>query len=541
MRRVTVVVGVLLAWGAAGCGARTRVGPAGASGEADAGALDDGAFDGGADAAAPDAGVLDAGGRDASADAVADARPDASGGRVCTRDGDCRGGRLCRLERGSSQEDLAPALLTCGLSWRGGRRPGASCAVEEDCGRGLCLVSDRCALPCATDADCPEGQWCAEGARVRRGRRALQFASVCVDVVNLPLSVGFERRAAGTVEPSEEADVSLDLPGKEGSVLHVLWNRSRPDLRGYVFLWRLEDRADGRVLFDLDYFTDPVAAPTPLNSVSYGASRFDELPLLVPNGPATTSSPAGYRLWIGTEFPAPLERTTAWRVSQGDVLDLDVFYVGGGDLHPRGPRRGPPLVEGWIERVHEIFDQVSLRIGVVRHHDVVGGTRADYASLSTVDEETDEGRLRELFRLSAGLGRPSVPVFLVRDLGLALGVAANVPGAQGMHGRGASGLAIAVDAISDYAASGGETMAHEIGHFLGLFHTSEQNGFVFEALEDTPECRADRDVDGDGYVDTMECTGAGSDNLMFWASSEEEQSRLSPEQGRILRSSMVVR
>ena len=34
----------------------------------------------------------------------------------------------------------------------------------------------------------------------------------------------------------------------------------------------------------------------------------------------------------------------------------------------------------------------------------------------------------------------------------------------------------------------GIVFAHEVGHYLGLYHTSEQNGFSFDPLQDTPEC-----------------------------------------------------
>ncbi len=539
-----------LALAYSGCGARTNVSSegrrgipesdgGGSDGGLDASTIDGGGSDGGLDASAIDGGGSD-GGLDASASDGGGGMSDGSVAPACTRDADCSGGRVCRLERGSSMEDLIPAPLGCGLSWRGGRRPGAICAREQDCARGLCLVSDRCAMPCATDGDCPRGQWCLAGARVRRGRDALQLASVCVDDANLPPSVGFERRSVGSISPASMPGRSIELPGKEGSVLHALWNVGRRSTRGYALLWRLEERPDGVTLFDLDAYLDPALRYTPLNGVSFGADDFDVLPILLPNGPAIASSTMGYRAWLEVEFSAPVERTTAWRVDQGDTFDLDIFYVGGGGWHPVGLRRGPPQVTAWVERLQDIFASVGLGVGSVFHHDVPGGTRLEYEFLDTMDGELDMRRFVEMNRLSAGLGRPSVPVFLVRSLGIALGVSANVPGLQGMYGRGASGLAIAVDLLRDLESDGGGTLAHEIGHFLGLFHTSEQDGTVLEALEDTPECRADRDANGDGFVDDVECAGAGADNLMFWLAGDEPQVDLSSEQGRIVRSSMIA-
>jgi hypothetical protein len=62
----------------------------------------------------------------------------------------------------------------------------------------------------------------------------------------------------------------------------------------------------------------------------------------------------------------------------------------------------------------------------------------------------------------------------------------------------------------------GETVAHEMGHQLGLFHTSERGGTSFDILSDTPECAISRDNDSGGTVSAEECDGYGGDNLMFW-------------------------
>jgi hypothetical protein len=67
----------------------------------------------------------------------------------------------------------------------------------------------------------------------------------------------------------------------------------------------------------------------------------------------------------------------------------------------------------------------------------------------------------------------------------------------------------------------GQTMAHEGGHFLGLFHTTEAEGTAFDPLPDTPECATGADGNRDGIVDYNECkSGKGSENLMFWAAGD---------------------
>jgi len=50
----------------------------------------------------------------------------------------------------------------------------------------------------------------------------------------------------------------------------------------------------------------------------------------------------------------------------------------------------------------------------------------------------------------------------------------------------------------------GETMAHETGHYLGLFHPVEDGFAWFDALDDTPRC-----------AEESECEAVLADNLMF--------------------------
>jgi hypothetical protein len=57
----------------------------------------------------------------------------------------------------------------------------------------------------------------------------------------------------------------------------------------------------------------------------------------------------------------------------------------------------------------------------------------------------------------------------------------------------------------------GVTIAHEIGHFLGLWHTDEFSGTLHDPIDDTPLC--DKDAD----VLTAEVCPIQSKYLMFWS------------------------
>jgi hypothetical protein len=100
--------------------------------------------------------------------------------------------------------------------------------------------------------------------------------------------------------------------------------------------------------------------------------------------------------------------------------------------------------------------------------------------------------------------------------------------------------------------------AHETGHFLGLFHTTEMEGADFDPISDTGKCpclscasAADKALCGKStsrgaqLVDANQCTAsatcAGGDNLMFWLlQTPASAGNLSAQQAAIMRLNPAV-
>ena len=131
------------------------------------------------------------------------------------------------------------------------------------------------------------------------------------------------------------------------------------------------------------------------------------------------------------------------------------------------------------------------------------------------------------------------------------GVSAGLPGTMGI----ASSWNGVINYLSAHATGStlnsqvlGETAAHEMGHWLGLSHTTEANGAFFDPLSDTAQCSISLDNDSDGKVYPEECEGYGADNLMFWTAwstssqaAGKKQENLSSEQQYILKYSPIAK
>lgn len=207
----------------------------------------------------------------------------------------------------------------------------------------------------------------------------------------------------------------------------------------------------------------------------------------------------------------------------GQVLDLAVYVVGLESFTASTAIRN----EDWVEvlrRMSAVFESAGLAVNVagVTYIEAPFEDAVRFGVLHDWDEFTDLLATSEERDADTAM---RLNVFLVRGFagelppGL-LGVASGIPGAAGVHGTTDSGVVFGVE---DYlglpdvgeGVSGnaylGDVMAHEIGHYLGLFHTSERFGGV-DPLDDTPYCIG---IDHMGSFEELVETCEDLDNLMF--------------------------
>ncbi len=256
----------------------------------------------------------------------------------------------------------------------------------------------------------------------------------------------------------------------------------------------------------------PVKISTPSNNgINFGnANAFQTVPVqiygnmnptIVPPAPLYTSQfetgAHEYRVdttaeqvcWYMLEESAP-----------GDTLDVNVYLVGIPGLTAETAANHAPL-QATLDDFDTLYQTAGVRLGKIRYFNVSPAAEQEFAIVR------DEASLPSLLMESKRPGTTmddvlSVNVFFVRgmDLGGAIGISLGLPGPAGLHGSQGSGVIFTAEYMGGQTTDGSgnpvdgnlftaQVLAHEVGHYLGLFHTSESNGFSHDILEDTAECR----------------------------------------------------
>jgi hypothetical protein len=197
-----------------------------------------------------------------------------------------------------------------------------------------------------------------------------------------------------------------------------------------------------------------------------------------------------------------------------------------------------------------------------------------------LDATTCDAQLGQLLSISQSTDGGQMNLFLMPDLlakpapgstthTVIVGIDGTIPGPGSFAGTVQSGAAVSAanlragsarctGALALSACGADQTAyiaAHETGHYLGLYHTSESAGADFDPLDDTFQCQCSKCLTGAAQ---SLCGGAGAEvmasscnqstttcgggkNLMFWLlDGSVSQGSLSPQQSSVMRSSPIV-
>ena len=237
-------------------------------------------------------------------------------------------------------------------------------------------------------------------------------------------------------------------------------------------------------------------------------------------------------------------------ISASGTLKLNLYFVALGYMTAGNSTSNTRFVNA-IEHLKNVYAQVGVSLEVEGRYDIGGSEGQQYSHLDLTNDASDERQ--KLLKLSAmNPGSSAVNIFFVQDIDASdysgsfdvLGIAGGIPGPPLFQGINGAGVVVNMSDFNSFWASDyeishlyGEVIAHEVGHQLGLFHTSEQTGDVHDQLSDTATCTNDQN--GDGFVDGNECWANGSaKNLMFWQATGAVT--LSNQQGAVMRANPGV-
>ena len=177
-------------------------------------------------------------------------------------------------------------------------------------------------------------------------------------------------------------------------------------------------------------------------------------------------------------------------------LDLDVWLAK--VITPKAATAATDTrLQATLSAIDAILAQAGIHLGDIRYHDVTD---------PTYDDVTDP-EFGPMLQLTSAVTTPRLNLFFVRTAlgGGVLGVAATLAGPR-INGTQLSGVMSLYDGgyTSNFI---GLVSAHEIGHFLGLYHTAESNG-ANDFINDTNNCPATGTNAG--------CLTSGGGYLMHW-------------------------
>ena len=231
--------------------------------------------------------------------------------------------------------------------------------------------------------------------------------------------------------------------------------------------------------------------------------------------------------WPVRAEDGPLQEGT-WTVEVAAV-DEDYYYISNADLDVFTQTRS----DGDFSK-GTIYVELVYAEGVGDQEDVVAATEAAVARWKEIwsavgltlelTYRTADGLDSQLTDLSSGgsqtiysqssKGTNADVMVLVGEkignLSDVYGIAGGIPGTPVASTRSAVVISWIANAGGDGRFSDddirlyGETLAHEVGHYTGLFHPVEDGWRYYDALSDTDDCTS-----------TSSCESALGDNLMF--------------------------
>jgi len=191
-------------------------------------------------------------------------------------------------------------------------------------------------------------------------------------------------------------------------------------------------------------------------------------------------------------------KTWSMEETPAGTVHLNLWFTGAEKINAANAKEHPRIVQA-IAKVNEIYAGSTIQIGNVTYNDLPEETPESVET--TLEKDSD---LSKLFMEVSPDAPPGINVMFVSTIvktelkdgatGIVLGIAGGIPGPPFTHhGSPHSGVAVSLTDTKGKNDRLGSTLAHEIGHYLGLYHTTENNKGkppeqkIHDPIADTPE------------------------------------------------------
>ena len=428
----------------------------------------------------------------------------ADDGEPCNSQINCKGG-TCIREAPSEDETEA--------SFPGGYCTTRDCETDGDCNGGLCVARARqttCLAGCESTADCRTGYACVDSPA----------GTVC-DTVHEPVAPD-PAASAFEVECGSAKTFNFTVPeGSQGFFVAPFTRDGQ----------KIEPRTLTGPGTNLDIRNDysfMAINPEILGSLApilFPGSDMPEFRDVFGAGDwsltvATNSNDVCFHM-----IPQP---------SLGSQLDINFYLVGVPGLTAAQAASDRDIGQV-MQIVRTIYAKMNITASVANYVDASDSVTSSYSIVRDFNDIFDLVATSQI----PGPSRQeqlSVNVFLINDFNISeapglLGVSSGIPGMAGLHGNSGAGLVFSTASLGEDNQQLGQTMAHEIGHFVGLRHTTEHGFGTHDPISDTPTC----------VNPNLAGFCPDSDNFMFAFALGGNQQVVTPGQTYVVRRNPLVK
>lgn|GEM_PF-2627790 len=438
--------------------------------------------------------------------------PEFLGGRCSER---CQNERYCSFShsgtsctvfgRDSDGDNLTDEVVTaCAPRPSGSNPSGRRCVNNEECYSRLCL-DGVCSSICSIDSDCvPASKCLSYPFHLDEGEGA--YNACGFDTVGAITTQTYDLTTLTLVMESSAGRLQEILVPPDAVSLTITGIQTSPSQAAVIGYYQVFDPENTKIYDIVDFYNgdDPpnwhvpwikigifMVPITPRVSFGRGVYRFEPITSrFVESDPIVP---------VGVNFSFQLKRAPSASVTTGTV-NLNFFFVGLDSVNATNAQVSGSQFQNMLGWLRSIWSPAGLNVGSLTYNDIPEPDASTYRIVHIDYNDPDLGEVGGLLRLSASISGQSANVFFVHDIDESgvLGLSPGIPGPQGIHGTSASGVIVNYDSMWD-AHSTAMVVAHELGHYLGLFHSAEQ--------------RADP-YPGDCIPDTSE---TDTHNLMYWS------------------------